>query len=165
MTTTEGLARDALLGIDVALPDGSTVRCKALPLATSIEFLELIEKYSVGDIGALRRILKDFPKAVEANGAFDHLTPGEVVSTMMVFFGARRTTARPTASETETPIRCHDPNRHGVASHERRFRDSHLNGHPVDWLSRRQTARRPNHHRHCGNASHQLRCNHAFGFS
>ena len=96
MTTTEGLARDALLGIDVELPDGSTVRCKALPLATSIELLELVEKYTAGDIGALRRILREFPKAVEANGAFEALTPGEVISIMMRFFGARRTPASPT---------------------------------------------------------------------
>ena len=55
MTTTEGLARD-----------GSTVHCDPLPLATSIEFLELIEKYGQGDIGALRRLLLEFPKAVGA---------------------------------------------------------------------------------------------------
>ncbi len=95
MTTTEGLARDALLGIDVALPDGSTVRCKALPLAKSIEFLELIEKYTEGNIGALRRILREFPKAVEANGAFEALTPGEVIDVLMRLLGARRSTTTP----------------------------------------------------------------------
>ena len=41
MTTVEGLAKDAYCGIDIELPDGSTVRCKALPLAKSIELLGL----------------------------------------------------------------------------------------------------------------------------
>ncbi len=102
MTTTEGLARDALLGIDVELPDGSTVRCKALPLATSIEFLELIEKYGQGDIGALRRILREFPNAVEADGAFEALTPGEVIDMLIRFFAARRSTP-PSGPTPETP--------------------------------------------------------------
>ncbi len=98
--TTEGLARDAYVGIDVELPDGSTVRCKALPLATSIEFLELIEKYGEGDIGALRRLLQEFPKAVGAGKAFEQPTPGELVDVVLFrFCGARRwTTASPTAT-------------------------------------------------------------------
>ncbi|KKN35918.1 hypothetical protein LCGC14_0778890 [marine sediment metagenome] len=99
MTTTEGLARDAYVGIDVELPDGSTVRCKALPLATSIEFLELIEKYGEGDIGALRKLLKEFPEAVGADGAFSQLTPGELVDVVLRFCVARRT---PPASPTVT---------------------------------------------------------------
>ena len=98
MTITEGLARGAYIGIDIELPDGSTVRLKALPLATSIEFLELIEKYGQGDIGALRRLLKEFPKAVGAGKAFEQLTPGELVDIVLRFCGARRTPASPTAS-------------------------------------------------------------------
>ncbi len=103
-TTTEGLARDAYVGIDVELPDGSTVRCKALPLATSIEFLELIEQYGKGDIGALRRLLKGFPEAVGADGAFEQLTPGELVDVVLRFCGARRTPASPTTNGP-TPTR------------------------------------------------------------
>ena len=98
MTTTEGLARDAYLGIDVELPDGSIVHCNPLPLATSIEFLELIEKYGQGDIGALRRLLQGFPKAVGAGKAFEQLTPGELVDIVLHFCGARRTPASPTTT-------------------------------------------------------------------
>lgn len=104
MTTTEGLARDAYCGIDVELPDGSTVHCNPLPLAKSIEFLELIEKYGQGDIGALRRLLEEFPKAVGADGVFEQLTPGELISVMLRFFAARRTPASPTGNgPTPTP--------------------------------------------------------------
>ena len=104
MTTVEGLAKDAYCGIDVELPDGSTVRLTALPLAKSIEFLELIEKYGQGDIGALRRLLQEFPKAVGAGKAFDQLTPGETLDMLMRFFAARRTPASPTGNgPTPTP--------------------------------------------------------------
>ena len=104
MTITEGLARDAYVGIDVELPDGSTVRLTALPLAKSIKFLELIEKYGQGDIGALRRLLQGFPKAVGAGKAFDQLTPGELVDIVLRFCGARRTPASPTGNgPTPTP--------------------------------------------------------------
>ena len=104
MTTTDGFARDAYCGIDVELPDGSSVRLKALPLAKSIEFLELIEKYGNGDIGALRRILREFPDAVGAGKAFEQLTPGELIEVLMRFFAARRTPASPTANgPTPTP--------------------------------------------------------------
>ena len=99
MTTTEGLTHDAYVGVDIALPDGSTVRCDPLPLARSIEFLELIEKYGQGDIGALRQLLKEFPAAVGAGKAFERLTPGELVDVVLRFCGARRWTATsPTAT-------------------------------------------------------------------
>lgn len=103
MTTVEGLARDAYVGIDVELPDGSTVHCNPLPLAKSIEFLELIEKYGQGDIGALRRLLQGFPEAVGAGKAFEQLTPGELVDIVLRFCGARRTPASPTTGPTPAP--------------------------------------------------------------
>ena len=88
----------------VELPDGSTVHCNPLPLATSIEFLELIEQYGEGNIGALRRILLEFPKAIGAGKAFEQLTPGELIEVLMRFFAARRTPASPTANgPTPTP--------------------------------------------------------------
>lgn len=102
MTTTEGLARDALLGIDITLPDGSTARCKALTLSASLEYLELLEKYQAGDFGALRKILKRFPKDIGVN--LEDCTPGEVIDVLVRFFAARRTPASPTASgPTPTP--------------------------------------------------------------
>ena len=103
MTTTEGLARDAYLGVDVELPNGETVRCTPLPLTKSIELLELVEKYQAGDIGAMRKILRDFPKAVGADGAFEQLTPGELIDVVFRFFAARRPMTAATASETTPP--------------------------------------------------------------
>ena len=105
MTTTEGqLTRDAYLGVDIMLPDGSTVHCDPLPLATSIEFLELIEKYGQGDIGALRQLLEKFPTAVGAGKAFQRLTPGELVDIVLRFCAARRWTATsPTATGPTMP--------------------------------------------------------------
>ena len=96
MTTIGGLAKDAYCGIDIELPDGSTVHCNPLPLAKSIEFLELIEKYGGGDIGALRRLLREFPKAVGAGKAFEQLTPGELTDVVLRFCVARRTPVSPT---------------------------------------------------------------------
>ncbi len=100
---TEGLARDAYLGVDITLPDGSTVHCDPLPLATSIKYLELIEKYGQGDIGALRRLLKEFPKAVGAGKAFEQLTPGELVDIVLRFCGGRRWTTATGPTPTPSP--------------------------------------------------------------
>ncbi len=101
--TTEGLARDAYLGVDVELPNGETVRCTPLPLTKSIELLELVERYQQGDIGAMRKILRDFPKAVGADGAFEQLTPGGLIDVVFRFFAVRRTPASPTATGPTAP--------------------------------------------------------------
>ena len=87
----ESLARDAYVGIDVELPTGKMIRLRPLTLSQSIEFLELLEHVAAGDLSSMRRILTEFPKAVDAGKAFEALTPGEVFDVLRRFFAARRT--------------------------------------------------------------------------
>ncbi len=62
----------------------------------------MLEKYQDVDFGALRKILKRFPKDIGVN--LEACTPGEVVDILVRFFAARRTPVSPTTNgPTPTP--------------------------------------------------------------
>lgn len=82
---------ESYAGVDVVLPNGTTVRCQALPLEEAITFIELLERARDNDLKALKRFLREFPKAVGAGTAFADLTPGELIDVALGFFVARRT--------------------------------------------------------------------------
>jgi len=112
--------------IDITIPpDGRTLPFRVLPIGStwvpqrwlprlwarlsgyergSFYFLGLIERFQDGDLGALRRLLKEFPAAVH-QPALCYLMPIELVKAAGDFFGAVRPLrpAAPPAADGPSP--------------------------------------------------------------
>lgn len=96
--TTDREFFDAYDAVEIALPNGKTIRCDAPTLEESARLLGLLEKVKRGDMTAMTEFLKEFPKAVGAGRAFSGLLPGELIRVANRFFWQTDRTANPTTS-------------------------------------------------------------------
>ena len=80
---------DGYDGVEVELPDGSTVICKVLTVERVAHYMRLYQKCEQGDAGAMLKMVDEFPRDV---GLADDtkLTVGELFDLVRRFFSARR---------------------------------------------------------------------------
>ncbi len=90
---------DGYDGVEVELPDGSTVICTVLTVERVAHYMRLYQKCEQGDSGAMLKMVEEFPKEVGLTDA--KLTVGELFDVVRCFFSARRP-KRPT--EPTIPI-------------------------------------------------------------
>lgn len=89
---------DGYDGVEVELPDGSTVVCKVLTVERIAHYMRLYQQCEQGDAGAMLAMVDEFPKEVGlADGT--KLTVGELFDLVRRFFSARRP-KRPTELPT-----------------------------------------------------------------
>lgn len=88
---SDTLVEESILGVEVELPDGDVVTCRALTVSDFVRFRRLMLRSSAGDDEAFVEFLTEFPAAIGQPSLVDRLTPGEVVALVGRFF----TLARP----------------------------------------------------------------------
>lgn len=94
---------DSYDAVELELPGGKTVRCKAIKLSDAARFLRLLQRAIAGDAGAMLEVMEEFPKAVELDPeVVEELLPGEFFDVVWGFFRFRRTATRNSASRPET---------------------------------------------------------------
>ena len=86
---------DAYGAVELELPDGKKIKCKAPTLEESAGLLRLLQRIQAGDMEAMLDFIKEFPKAVDAGRAFRGLLPGELIQIANRFFWQTNRTAAP----------------------------------------------------------------------
>ena len=77
---------DAYDAVELELPNGKKIRCKAPTLEESAGLLKLLQRVQGGDMEAMLEFIEEFPKAVDAGRTFNGLLPGELIQIANRFF-------------------------------------------------------------------------------
>ncbi len=92
---------DGYDGVEVELPDGSSVICTVLTVERVAHYMRLYQQCEQGDAGAMLKMVDEFPKEVGLKDA--KLTVGELFDVVRRFFSARRP-KRPTEIVPVAPM-------------------------------------------------------------
>lgn len=81
---------DSYAGVEVAMPDGSTLELEPLRLDEGAKFFRLLLRSRMGDPEAMLDILDEFPKAVGAEKELQALLPAELFDVVDDFLSRKR---------------------------------------------------------------------------
>ncbi len=75
--------------VELKLPTGEMLKCRALDLEQSTEFIRLLMQAQAGDGEAMLKLMDTFPVAIGAKEAFKPLSPAEFFEVLRDFFTLR----------------------------------------------------------------------------